>query len=260
MSTQIAKKDLGSAVALLPKVPEFDPAATAAKLVEFGEQADRVLAATQRAIIADDESAAKGTDLLKAITQQVDVVDEYRKATTGKFDKLVKGLNSLFNKGPAFKLEQAKTIMQAKLGGYVRAQREKAQADAEAARKRAAEEAAAQAQKAVAEGDTEGALEILKEAAEVQVAPAKVEVRGNSAVLAAPRRKVGKVTDLRKFLAWAATSPSPSALAVCGGITVGQRELNQLAVKVLDINENPLAEKAVIPGFEAEYEENFGAR
>lgn len=246
---------------LVPKVPALDVKAVGEKLAEFGERADKALAASLRVEIDSEEKAAKVTDFVAALTKTLAEVDDYRKATTGQFDKLVKGLNGLFNLGPKAKLEQAKTAAQAKLGKYVRDQRAKAEEEARAAAERAAAEAAAQAAQAVKEGDAEGAMQILQEAASVVVEAPRVEVRGNAAVLATTRRKVGRITDLRAFLAWAATSPSPQALAICGGITVGQREQNQLAARVLDIQENPLAgTPPSIPGFVAEYEETFGAR
>lgn len=253
-------EDLGSTVALLPKLPEFNAPAIAKQFKDLSDQATRVLEGAQRAVIEDAESASKGTEFLAKINQRIKDTDEARKAASGGFDKLVKALNTLFNKGPAFRFEQAANIMQAKLGGYARAERAKAEAEAQKERERVAAEAAARAAEAVEEGDSAGALEILQAAA-VEIPAEKVQIRGATSALVGVKRKVGKVTDLRKFLAWAAASPSPSALAVCGGITVGQRELNQLAATVIAINENPLAgAPADIPGFEASYEETFGAR
>jgi hypothetical protein len=233
----------------------------ASEITRFGEQAQRVLDSANRAVFSDAKSASVGTDFLKTITTQITTVDDARKNVTGNFDKLVKGLNAMYTAGPLAKLEQAKEILKKKLGNYLAEQRRKNEEAAEVERKRIAAEAQAQADSALEEGDTDGALDILTSAAEVQVVAAKPEVRGRGgSVLTAPRRKVGSVTNLRAFLAWLAETKTPMAMAAMGGVTVGQRELNQLAIAVLTMREAAGDESITVPGFKAEYEESIGAR
>ncbi len=253
----VVKADLGTAVAGMPEVPTFNAPAVGKQIILLNEQTTHVLEVAQRAVIKTATEAAVGTDFLKAIGARIEEIDNARKEVTGKFDKLVKGVNALFTKGPLFKLEQAKAAMQKKLGDFARSERARLEQEAEVERKRIAAEAAAQATAAVAEGDTEGAMEILQGAAAVEVVADRVEVRGGNAVLAGVKRKVGKITDLRAFLKWAATSPSPAALAICGGVAVAQFELNRLARARLD---SPEFRGVDIPGFEATEEETFGAR
>lgn len=261
---QTGQLDLGNAVALLPEVPAFSGPTVVAQLRTLNEQATRVLDGANRAAITDKKSAAVGTDFLASITTRIGEVDEDRKGVTGKFDKLVKGLNALFTTGPSAKLIEAKGIMQGKLQSYLAEERRKAEAEAEAERQRIAAEAASQAQTALDEGDDDGALEILEAAASFEVKVDKPVVRGRGgASLSTTNRKVGRVVDLRKFLAWAAAEKSSMALAVVGGITVGQKEQNTLAATVLTANElakRTGAVELVIPGFVAEYVESLGAR
>lgn len=257
----VRKEDIGTIIAGMPELPPFNAPAVAADLKTLNEQAVRVLEGAQRAELTTPEAAKVATDFLATIVTRISEVDDKRKDVTGKFDKLVKGLNALYTKGPSFKLEQAKTILQAKLGNYARAEHVKAEVAAEVERQRIATQAASDAAAAVEEGDTEGALEIIESAARVEVVAAKVEVRGASAVLAPIRRKVGKVTDLRQFLGYLVANRGPQALNVLGGITVGQRELNQLAAHAFATNESRDAEvDTSIPGFEASYDETYGAR
>lgn len=257
----VAKVDLGTAVAAMPVIPDFNAPAVAKEIITLNEQATRVLEGAQRADIKDATSASVGTDFLKSIGKRIAEIDEKRKGVTGDFDKLVKGVNALFTKGPLFKLEQAKTAMQTKLGNFARAERVRLEAEAQVERERIAREAAAQATQAVAEGDTSGAIEILQGAASVQVVAEKVEVRGGAATLAGVKRKVGTITDLRAFLGYLAQNRGPQALNVLGGITIGQRELNQLAAHAFATNEDRYAQTDTsIPGFSAGYEETFGAR
>lgn len=260
---QTGQLNIGAEVALLPELPAFNGPAVVAQLRGLNEQAARVLAGANRADPNDEESAAVATDFLSSITTRITEVDDARKAVTGKFDKLVKGLNAMFTTGPSAKLIEAKGIMQQKLGVYVAAERRKAEAAAEAERQRIAAEAAAQAQNALEEGDDDGALEILETAASFEVKVEKPVVRGRGASLASTNRKVGTIKDLRKFLAWVGSNESSMALAVVGGIDVGQKELNTLAATVLAANElakRTGAAELVIPGFEAGYVESFGAR
>lgn len=262
-SGQTGLINIGEAAAALPTVPTFNPGAVALQVKQLNEQAQRVLDGANRMTLTDDASAAVATDFLKAIGKRVTEVDDARKAVSGGFDQLVKGLNALFTAGPTAKLKQAKDLVTQKLTAFAAEQRRKAEEAAQRERERIAAEAAAQAQDAVDDGDTEAALEILESAAQVEVKAEAPAIRGGTAVLSSTKRKVGKVTDLRKFLAWAGTSPAPMALAVVGGIDVGQKELNQLAAAVLKANEarKESGEQPLdIPGFEASYAESFGAR
>lgn len=257
MTKQLAKINagaLGDAVDALPKVPAFNATKVAQDIANLNEQADKVLAAAKRADLQTEQTAVTATTFLSSITKRIKEVEDERKGITGNFDKLVKGLNALFTKGPLFKLDQAKTIMQAKLGLYVRAERARLEAEAEVERQRIADEAAKQAKKAIKEGDRAGAVEILQNAAAIDVQPEKLEIRSATAALNSVKRNVGTVKDLRKFLLWVASNQDPAALAALGGISVGQRELNQLAVAVL------VGGHAPVPGFEATEEEAFGAR
>lgn len=256
----IKKEDLGALVALLPEVPVFNAPAVAAEIKGLNEQASRVLESATRAQITDATAASVATDLLSAVTKRITEVDDARKLVTGKFDKLVKGLNTLYTKGPSMKLETAKTILQGKLGVFLRAERVKADAAAAAERQRIANEAAANAAAAVEEGDTAGALEIIESAAAVVVEAEKPQVRGATAMLTSPRRKVGSITNMRAFIHWLAETQTPMALAAIGGVTVGQRELNQLAAAVLTMRAAAGDDSISVPGFKAEYEETFGAR
>lgn len=262
-SGQTGLINIGEAAAALPTVPTLNPGAVALQIRQLSDQAQRVLDGANRMTLVDDSSASVATDFLKAIAKRVTEVDDARKAVSGGFDTLVKGLNALYNTGPAAKLKQAKDIVTQKLTTFALEQRRKAEEAAQRERERIAAEAAAQAQRAVDDGDTEAALEILESASQVEVKAEAPAIRGGTAVLAGTKRKVGKVTDLRKFLSWAGSSPAPMALAVVGGIEVGQKELNQLAAAVIKANdarkesgEAPLD----IPGFEASYAESFGAR
>jgi hypothetical protein len=252
--------DLGTAVTNIPTMPPFNAPAVASQLAVFTVSAQKAFDAAQRAVIETPESAEKGTEFLAGITKKLAEIDEQRKLTTGKLDQMVKGLNALFNKGPAAKLEQAKVMMQAKLGGYVRRAREKAEADAEAERQRIAAEAAQQAAAAIEEGDTAGAIETLQAAASVEVEAEKPVIRGATSVLATTKRKVGRVTDLRAFLKWVTHSDLPMALAAMGGVSVGQRELNQLAAAVFAYREATGDAAYSIPGVTVELEESYGAR
>jgi hypothetical protein len=252
--------DLGAATALLPKIPEFNAPAVAQELKQFSDQATRVFEGAQRAVISDLASATVATDFLKSINQRIKDIEAARKKTTGKFDSLVKSMNTLFNKGPKARLELAAEIMQAKLTVFARAEREKAEAQAQRERERIAAEAAAAATVAVEEGDTEGALEILEDAASAEVAAGRTEVRGHTAVLASTKRKVGKVTNLRAFMSWLAETKTPMAMAAIAGVSFGQRELKQHAAAVIATREAEGDTSIGVPGFEAEYEETFGAR
>lgn len=256
----VTKVDLGTAVAAMPVIPNFNAPAVAKEIIFLNEQATRVLEGAQRADIKGAISASMGTDFLKAIGKRITEIDEKRKGVTGDFDKLVKGVNALFTKGPLFKLEQAKTAMQTKLGNFARAERVRLEAEAQVERERIAREAAAQATQAVAEGDTSGAIEILQGAASVQVVAEKVEVRGGAATLAGVKRKVGKVTSMRALMYWAATEKTPLAVALLGGVSVGQRELNQLAGAIFQLRQLQGDDSIGVPGFEASEEETFGAR
>jgi hypothetical protein len=261
---QNGQLDIGAMTDAIPALPAFNPAAIVAKLKVLNDQGDRVLGGAERMNITSAENAATATDFLATITKRIGEVDEERKSVTGNFDKLVKGLNALFTTGPTAKLSKAKVLVSGKLGAWVLSERARLEREAEEARQQAAAEAAAQAQTAVEEGDTEGALEILETAANIEFKVDKPVVRGASgATLSQTKRKVGKVTDLRKFIAWAGSSDTPMALAVVGGIEVGQKELNQLAAAVVKVNEARIASgeaALVIPGFEAGFAESFNAR
>lgn len=264
MSKALVKKptDLGvTAESLTGTVPTFNAPLVASAINRFGAQAVRVLEGAQRAVIDNATSAAVATDFLKAINTQITTVEDARKLHAQPFDKAFKALNVLFNKGPAAKLALAKTVLETKLGLYLRKEREEAEAVAEQERQRIAAEAAASATQAVAEGDSAGALEIIESAAAVVVQAERPVVRGHSSVLATVKRKVGKVKDMRKFLDYLVQNYGPQALNVLGAVTIGQRELNQLAAHAFATNENRDAQyDTSIPGFEASYEETFGAR
>lgn len=253
-------KDLGSLTAAIPTPPVFNAPAVAIEIKALNEQATRVFEGATRAVVDNDQAAAVGTDFLASIGARVKEVDAKRMVVTGQFDKLVKGLNGLYTAGPIAKLEEAKTLMISKLRGYQLKLRADAEAAAEVERQRIAAEAATNAATAVDEGDLRGAMEIIEDAAAVEVTAEKVEVRGATAVLATTKRKVGKVTSQRAFLYWLSETKTPMALAAMAGVSFGQRELNQLAAAVLTLREHAGDESISVPGFEAGYEESFGAR
>lgn len=258
---QNGQLNIGTEVAALPEVPTFNGATFVVQLRGLNEQAERVLAGAGRLAITDADVAAKATDFLASITKRIGEVDEERKGITGKFDKLVKGLNALFTTGPSAKLIEAKGIVQGKLQAYLAAERKKAEEAAEKERQRIADEAAAQAAAAVEEGDSDGALEILEAASNIEIEVEKPVIRGRGGASLTPtKRKVGKITDMRKFLAWVAASETPGALAVFAGIEVGQRELNQLAANVFAIREATGDQNHSVPGFVAGYDETINAR
>lgn len=258
---QNGQLNIGAEVDGLPEVPVFNGAAVVVQLRNLNEQAERVLAGAQRVEIIDTEVAAKSTDFLASITRRIAEVDEERKGVTGKFDKLVKGLNALFTTGPTAKLAEAKGIMQGKLQAYAAAERRKAEAAAKAEQERIAAEAAAQASAAIEDGDDDAALEILEAASNIEIKVEAPVVRGRGgSVLATTKRKVGRITHMRPFLAWLAETKSPMALAAMGGVTVGQRELNQLAAGLIALRTGTGDESHSIPGFEAGYDESINAR
>lgn len=258
---QNGQLDLGTEVALLPEVPQFNGTAVVAQLRTLKDQAERVLAGAQRMEIVDANIASKATEFLATITKRIVEVDEERKGVTGKFDKLVKGLNALFTGGPTATLSEAKGIVQGKLQAYIAAERKKAEEAARAEADRIAAEAAAQAAAAVEDGDDDAALEILEAASNIEIKVEKPVIRGSGgATLATTKRKVGRIADLRKFIAWVAASDTPGALAVLGGIDVGQRELNQLAANVFAIREATGDQNHSVPGFVAGYDESINAR
>lgn len=253
--------NIGAEVALLPEVPQFNGTAFVAQLRTLKDQADRVLAGAERMEVVDADIASKATEFLASITKRIGEVDEERKGFTGKFDKLVKGLNAMFTTGPTATLAEAKGIVQGKLQAYLAAERKKAEAAARAEADRIASEAAAQAAAAVEDGDDDAALEILEAASNIEIKVEKTVIRGSGgASLATTKRKVGKITHMRPFLAWLGANTSPMALAAMGGVSVGQRELNQLAAALIALRTGTGDESHSIPGFEAGYDESINAR
>jgi hypothetical protein len=253
--------NIGAEVALLPEVPQFNGTAFVAQLRTLKDQADRVLAGAERMEVVDADIASKATEFLASITKRIGEVDEERKGFTGKFDKLVKGLNAMFTTGPTATLAEAKGIVQGKLQAYLAAERKKAEAAARAEADRIASEAAAQAAAAVEDGDDDAALEILEAASNIEIKVEKTVIRGSGgASLATTKRKVGKITDMRAFLGWVASTKTPAALAAMGGVSVGQREQNQLAANVFAVREATGDPMYAVPGFSADYDETVNAR
>lgn len=250
---------LGEEAASLPTVPQFSPAIVVADVRAKNEQAANALAAANRANIEDAATARTATDFIKSVTATLNANDEARRRHVDPHNALVKVVNQLY-KGPEVTLTQAKNIVSGKLLAWNRAEQARKDAEAAAERERIQREAAKQATQAVEEGDIAGAKQILAEAERVPTDAGAVTTRGNFATSGTTKRKVGKITDLRKFLGWVATSASGSARAVLPGITVGQRELNQLAATVLAINADSQTDRAEIPGFEAEEVEGLSVR
>lgn len=242
----------------LPAVPTFEPAIIAAEVGRIAVRSQEILESTQRAVINTDEAAGKATEFLAAIRQTRDSADDARTKLTGPIDKALKALNALYTKGPIAKLDLAKETLTAKLSGYMRKKRELEAAEAKAREEALRQETIEQAKDALYGGDAEGAQELLQAAATVRVEPERTVIRGATTTLAGVKRKVGRVHDVKAFLFWLAESKTQSAMAMIGGVTFGQRELNQLAAAVLVTQEKDPA--AGIPGFTAEIEETFGAR
>jgi hypothetical protein len=248
---------LGEEAAALPTIPQFTPAIVVAQTRSYLERADRVFASAERAVIDNPGSAEKATDFLKAIQAEITQVDDARKRQVDPYNTLVTVVNSMYKPASNI-LARAKESLRAKLLVFQQAERAKADALLQAERARIAAEAAAHAEQAIEEGDGAGAREILTAAANVKLTAATVTTQGRTASAGTSKRKVGKIMDLRKFLAWVAADKTATGMATIAGVEVAQATLNQLARMVLATQkEDPTF---TIPGFLAEEQESLNVR
>jgi hypothetical protein len=222
----------------------------AVELEQF--QVNALSAADQagRLVIENNEQFATAGDLLKAITSQINSVEESRKKRTKQIDDWKKAFMGLFGSASTV-LTNAKATVNLKLNDWGLAEQARLRAEQAAERKRQEDAALLLAQAQASMGDEKGADQILEQAAEViHAAPAaKVTVRGNWGSTTSSKRVYdGEVTNNTEFLKWLLANQPDRLFSV---IDYKKAGLNGLA-KDFDGKE--------IPGFVNKSRDTFGAR
>lgn len=238
---------IGTIAEALPAPITFNAAIVAAELVRFAGDADKAEGIAERAVIEDEDSLGRGADVVKSITAVLKDLDAARMAQTKPLDTAKDKLMAFYGASRT-RLMAAKTLLSTKMQTWQRAEQVRLEAAAAVARKAQEEEARKLAAAQAALGDAEGAEQILADAAAIKQAPVKATATGvYGASAGTTKRPVGKITNLRQFLAWAAKNGSSELL---DAVTVGQAALNRLAASTLAAAE-ACPETAQIPGFEA---------
>lgn len=225
-----------------------------AALTDFSVEAIKASGQAQRAVINDLESFGKGGDLIKAINAQVKAAETARRRYMTPFETAAKRISDLF-KAAGGQFTDAKDTISAKMLAWQRAedQRRREEAAAAEAARKAEAEALARAQAAL--GDEEGAEQIIADATEITVAPEKVVAQGSYGSTTGTRKTPkGEITDISAFLGWLAANAKYET-EVLAGVSVGQRQLNGLAKRMLDA-ESP----DPVPGFAYRWDEGLNVR
>lgn len=250
----VAAQTAGTVAQALGAPPVLNTSLIGAEVARLSVDGQNALEQAERAVIKDDATLGKATDLLKAITAAISKQDAARKAHTKPLDEFKSKISTMFGAGLE-KLEKAKSILKDKAGTYAVAEQRRRDAEAaiaaEALRKEAEKLAAAQA----ALGDDAGADQILEEAAEVKVAAPKVAGAGKFGGTGGLRKTTsGAVTNNRDFLEQIVMGESPAFDKFIADLRFPQSALNELAEAVVAGSVPP------IPGFEAKQSESFVAR
>lgn len=219
------------AASLTQRLP-LSPTVIAGEVVALNEEADRAEVVAARAVVNSAADAGKVADILRAINAQLALTDRKRKVHTDPIDSAKKQIMDLF-RVPFTKFEKAKLVLQQKAGVWRRAEEARLTAEANARRieKQQAAQAAAAAQSAL--GDADGAKQIIEEAEALTIEaekPSAVGVYGG--VLGGRKRSVGKVTDLRKFLAELIATQDPVLLDILASVEFSKSKLNALAALI----------------------------
>lgn len=217
-------------------------------LVAHGENA---LEQAESAVIDTEDNYGLAGDLVKAINAKLGDADKARKAITNPMDEAKKSIMKLFSVG-IDKLEAAKTKLQSKQTAWGKAERERKEAIARKEQEEATQRALDLATAQQSLGDTEGAEQILTEAAVTlaDMVDVKVSAKGMYGTSSGMRgRHVGTVESNRAFLAWLLTQPTDLAEV----IDFRQSGLNAIA-------KSQGEKKQTVPGLKIEYVESTVSR
>jgi hypothetical protein len=196
---------------------ELQPFETAA--VELGTQ-------VERANVIDADSAARMTDLIKIAKAQYARAEDARKKLTGPLNQHIKWINGQF-KPATDALKVIERDGKAKLGAWQREEEARQRAEAEAARKKAEDEALAAAERAHADGDESAAEVALNRAANVPEAPKAAPTRGQYGGSSSLRRIWrAEITNLPEFLRAVAAGRAPIER-----VSINNAALHRLAVQ-----------------------------
>lgn len=245
---------VGTVAQALGVPPTLNTSIISAEVVRFVGDADNILAQATRAVVKDDNTFGKATDLLKIIGSTIRTQDEARKAHTAPLDGFKQKITKLYLVSLE-RLEEAKVLLKEKSTAYALEQRRIAEAAAAVENARIQAEAAAAARAQAALGDKAGAAQILEEAAEIQAAPAKIQASGKFGATGGLRKVItGNVTNNRLFLEAVLTTNGAAFDTFINDLRFPASALNELAKCVV------AGAVAPIHGFDAVESDSFVAR
>lgn len=194
---------------------------------EYVGKANELKEQGERAEITNQESFDTGTDYRKIVTGALKGLDAKRTKIVGPYNKRIKTINAQFKKLTEI-LAEADATVRRKMTTWYNEEEKRRQVEADAARKKAEDDAIKAAADAEASGDHVTADAIVDLASEVEAPVAKVQGRGEltGATSSAPKYWVGKVVDKEAFY-----------LALASG---------ELSDEVVDIKQSKLDEIARI--------------
>lgn len=141
-------------------------------------EGNALLAQAERAVVRDDDSAGRMTDLLKVVKVKKAKSEGGRKALVKPLNDHVKWINQQFKDAQA-PLTQADTIGRQKLGNYQREVEYQRREEAERLRREEESRRLAEAEAAEQAGDTDKVDQALDEAVHIPDAPRAAPTRGN---------------------------------------------------------------------------------
>ncbi len=155
---------------------------------KYLEAAENLVEQAKRAEITDEESYAKGGDLISIGRSQSKKAEDERLKIVGPFNKLIKYINSAY-KLPKEKFTDSRSVIEAKMMTWKRVEDERQRAEADKVRKKLEADALAAAAKAE---DAEAKEEI------VEQAKAAIEVMAEGVGVGLARGTYGSSTGTRK--------------------------------------------------------------
>lgn len=252
--------DVGQVAAAIGPTPPLVASILASEIVRFVVESNKALDQAERAVVNSQESAGKAADLLRAITTAISSQDAARKIHTTPLDNLKAKIMKFYGLAQT-NLELAKSILKDKANVYARAEQERLEREAAAARKAAEEEAARLAAAQAALGDEAGAEQILEEAAARPAEVVRMAATGAYGASMGLRKTIkGSVTDNRAFLKFLVgfAESEPAYAKFIDDLRFPQSAMNDLARAVL--NDDLELAVAQPDGFKAEKISDISSR
>lgn len=221
-------------VRMLDEIPASKLMTLSVNVVQYEEAAAQLIEQAERAEIVDEETLAKGGDLIKVSRAHALKAEDQRKKLVGPLNKVVRFINDAFNKGPKVEFGKVRKIIEPKMNAWREEENRRLREEAKEKRRALEEEALAKAERASNEEDQEKILNVAADVGEEVVEKAGVTTkRGMFGSTGTRKQYRTEVINMQNFLQSLLAAAKNGDVELGSVIEFRKHGLNNLAKEML---------------------------